>query len=45
MNSEWNEASKDLKAGIKVINTTLENQKWLCGNEMTFADIYVASVL
>jgi len=42
---DWEEASKDLKAYIKVINTALEGQKWLAGNEMTFADLYVASAL
>lgn len=43
--SEWEEASKDLKAHIKVLNTALESQKWLAGDEMSFADLYVASAL
>ena len=45
LKSEWEEASKDLKAYIKVLNTALEGQKWLAGDEMTFADLYVAGAL
>ena len=43
--TEWEEASKDLKAYIKVLNTALESQKWLAGADMSFADLYVAGAL
>jgi len=45
LKSEWEEASKDLKSYIKVLNTALEGQKWLAGAEMSFADLYVAGAL
>jgi len=45
LKSEWEEASKDLKAYIKVLNTALEGQKWLAGAELSFADLYVAGAL
>lgn len=45
LKSDWEDAAKDLKAYIKVINAALEGQKWLTGNEMTFADLYVAAAL
>jgi len=43
--NDWNEAAKQQKADIKVLNTALEGKKWLCGDEMTLADIYVAAAL
>jgi glutathione S-transferase len=45
LKSEWEEASKDLKSYIKVLNNALEGQKWLAGAEMSFADLYVAGAL
>lgn len=45
LKSEWEEASKDLKSYIKVLNAALEGQKWLAGAEMSFADLYVAGAL
>ena len=41
----WNDASKNLKAQVKVLNTALDGKKFLVGNELSFADIVVASVL
>ena len=42
---DWNEASKNLKAHVKTLNTHLEGKKWLVGNSMTIADVYVGMVL
>ena len=39
---DWNEAAKQVKANFKTINTHLEGKKWLVGEEMTIADIYLA---
>lgn len=41
----WNEAAKNLKAYMKVLNQGLEGKKWLCGNEMTVADLALAVTL
>lgn len=35
----WNEASKNLKAHMKVLNTALEGKNWLVGKEASLADI------
>lgn len=43
--SEYNESLKNLKADIKTINTALEGKKFLCGDEMTIADLIVATNL
>ena len=43
--SNWNEASKDLKAHCKIINNALEGKQWLVGNSMTLADVLVASTI
>jgi elongation factor 1-gamma len=41
----WNNAAKDLKAHMKVMNTALEGKKFLVGNEMTIADVVLAATL
>jgi len=43
--ADWNEASKNVKAHVKTLNTALEGKKWLVGNEMTIADVFVALML
>lgn len=43
--NEYNEGLKDLKADVKTINTALEGKKYLCGDEMTIADLIVATNL
>jgi len=45
MQDTWNEASKNLKAHMKVMNTALEGKKFLVGNEMTVADVVAACSL
>jgi elongation factor 1-gamma len=45
MQDTWNEASKTLKAHMKVMNSALEGKKFLVGNEMTVADVVVACSL
>lgn len=40
--TQFNEASKNLKANFKTLNTALEGKKWLVGNEMTIADVSLA---
>ena len=42
---DWNEANKNIKSNFKIINTHLEGKKWLVGEEMTIADVYLAIVL
>ena len=42
--SAWNEAAKELKTQVKLINNQLSG-KWLVGNQMTLADIFVALAL
>ncbi len=39
---EWNDAAKNLKAHVKVINTSLEGKKWLAGNDASLADVVLA---
>lgn len=41
----WNEANKNLKAQCKVLNTALDGKKFLVGEELSLADLVVASVL
>ena len=41
----FNEASKDLKAHTKVLNTALTGKQWLVGNSISLADIAVAASL
>jgi len=43
--ADYDEASKNLKVHMKVLNTHLDGKKWLVGNEMTVADIVVVLVL
>ena len=43
--NDWNEASKNLKAHLKVMNTALEGKKWLAGDEASVADVIVAAAL
>ena len=38
----FNEASKDLKAHAKTLNTALTGREWLVGNSMSLADVAVA---
>lgn len=40
--SQWTDLSKDLKAYMKTLNTTLTANKFLSGNSLTYADIFVA---
>ncbi len=42
---DYNEGLKQLKADIKTINAALEGKKFLCGDELTIADVIVASNL
>ena len=42
--AEYNEAAKNVKAQFKIINQALEGKKWLVGNEMTLADVFVAMI-
>jgi len=42
MQGAWNEASKNLKAHIKMLNTALEGKQWLVGNTVTLADVIVS---
>jgi elongation factor 1-gamma len=42
MQNDWNDASKNLKAFVKVINTGLEGKKWLAGDEPSVADVILA---
>jgi glutathione S-transferase len=42
---DYNEGLKQLKADIKTINTALEGKKFLVGDELTIADVIVASNL
>ena len=42
---DYNEGLKQLKADIKTINTALEGKKFLCGDELTIADVIIASNL
>jgi len=43
--AHWNDASKEVKASIKMINTALNGKKWLVGENVSVADIMVASTL
>ena len=43
--NDWNEASKNLKAHLKVMNTALDGKKWLAGAEASIADVIVAAAL
>jgi elongation factor 1-gamma len=45
MQNDWNDAAKNLKAYMKVINTSLEGKKFLVGAEATIADVIVAAAL
>ena len=45
MQNDWNEAAKNLKAHLKVMNTALEGKKWLAGAEASVADVIVAAAL
>ena len=38
----WEEASKALKAHVKLLNTQLDGKKWLAGDDMTLADVVLA---
>jgi glutathione S-transferase len=40
--NDYNDASKNLKAYVKVLNTGLEGKKFLAGNEPSVADVVVA---
>jgi glutathione S-transferase len=43
--ADYDEASKILKANVKVLNTALEGRKWLVGDEMSIADVAVSQYL
>jgi len=43
--ADYDEASKNIKAHVKTINSHLEGKKWLVGNEMTIADVVVSQYL
>lgn len=43
--ADYDQASKDLKAYAKVLNTALEGKKFLVGNSVSLADVVVGSVL
>ena len=42
---DYNEASKNLKSQVKVLNTALEGKKYLVGNDLTLADLIMANTL
>jgi glutathione S-transferase len=43
--ADYDQASKDLKAHAKMLNTALEGKKWLVGDSATLADVVVGSLL
>jgi len=45
MQNDWNEASKNLKAHLKVMNSALDGKKWLVGGDATVADVICAAAL
>jgi len=45
MQDTWNNAMKDLKSHLKVVDGALKDKKWLVGDSMTVADVYLAVTL
>jgi len=43
--NDWNDASKNLKAHVKTLNTALEGKKFITGNDITLADFVLAMAL
>lgn len=43
--ADWNDASKNLKAHIKTMNTALEGKKWLAGSDASIADVVLGMSL
>ena len=43
--ANFNEAVKELKAKVKIIDGALKDKQWLVGNDMTIADVAVANIL
>lgn len=41
----WNDASKELKSLVKLLQNALAGNQWLVGNSMSLADIFVATTL
>jgi len=43
--TEWNDALNAVKKNVRIIHTALEGKKWLVGDELSIADIVLASSL
>jgi glutathione S-transferase len=41
----WNDSSKALKDMVKQVNKALMSNDYLCGSQMTIADVLVATAL
>jgi len=43
--ASFNAALNDLKKNVRVLHTALEGKKWLLGDELSVADVIIASTL